>query len=189
MMRLRERHVVPSFRESRWGASGIRSSFGEVEWPRVALYCPHDDDEVWLLGSFVASQAVFDERGTIFWGWDNTFMDSQGNVFRLMDSSTSGQAQNLVGDRVHREADVEAELSRAAALLERGRFDEARQITEGIDRARAELRERIPLECRICRVRRVYRSERVQNVVSKCWTIGLWEVELPTFLARVDNAA
>lgn len=178
------KYLVPRLHGSPWDARGPLYST-DLEQARVGIYCPHEPSP-WLLGSFTLSPEVLVQRGETYWGWERDFVTGDGYVIKLGRNSKRAATQSLVGDALH-DADA-LKIAFRRALEEHGPLApqtiEAMSKIEGADQ---ELRLRIPLECGFCHLSRVFRSDRVQGVVSAFWQAGIREVPLGTFAAAIDR--
>lgn len=179
------KYIVPTYFGSPWdkGARGVYSA--EVEWPRVGIYCRQGHD-LWLVGSFTVSHEVLKQRDEIYWGWDSAYMTGDGYLIRLGQQSGAGQSQEIVGDELRDREQEARDQSRALELLATGDLEQALPLMERQTNADAEVRLRIPLTCRECGYQRVFRSDKIQGVVSKFWEFGIREVGLREFATRVD---
>jgi len=178
------KYLVPKLAGSQWDTRGPVYST-DLDWPTVGIYCPHDPAP-WLLGSFSISPEVLEQRDEAYWGWRRDFVTGDGHVIQLGRNSTRSATQSLVGNEVHDADALNAAFARALEL--HGPLaPETAEAMSKLEAADQGLRQRIPLECGYCRLSRVFRSDRVQRVLTTFWQAGIREVPLTSFAARIDR--
>lgn len=179
--------VVPRFFDSPWYRAGHqRSVFStNLDLPNVGVFCPHDPHP-WLLGSFEVSEEVYRQTGKVHWAWVPEFVTGDGYVIHLRRQSARRHMQYLVDDRPHDSQALAAELTEA--LKEHGPLSaEAQALSEQMGRASQSIRGRIVMECELCDLRRVFRSENVQAPVAMLWQLGRRELTLEAFSKVFDT--
>lgn len=180
-------YLVPTYFGSAWETPGTSRTVADLDWPTVGIYCPHDPTP-WLLGSFTLSPAVLEQRGEPYWGWGRKFATGDGYVIRLGQQSGEDGTRSLVGDGVLDRDALGRNLS--AALAAHGPLSpEAHEASEAMERANADMRLGINMRCGSCTLRRRFRSDTVQPILTKFWQLGIREVPLENFAQRVDRRA
>ena len=178
-------YLVPSLFGSRWDVRGGPLYSAPLDWPTVGIYCPHEPHP-WLIGSFCVSPDVLEHRGEIYWRFRREYVTGDGYLISLGRQSGDTGTTQLVGDEVYDRQAVADELARA--LADHGILSsQAKGASAKIDRANSDLRVDVRLTCGVCTLRRKVRSETVQPIVNLLWRIGMREIDLATFLRRVDN--
>lgn len=166
-------YLVPRFDASPWSGMSVRVA--DPAWPTVAVYCPHDPVP-WLLGSFTC------DADSKYWGWSRDYPTGDGHIISLGRRSGSHGRQYL--DQSDQPIDRTAERQ---ALRDATGSQDAEQNYRRW--AGADARVRLRLTCGVCALDSVFRSERVQPLVSILWANGIREVTLTAFARRVSNAA
>lgn len=179
--------VVPKLPGSRWDTRQSRTRV-DADWPRLGIYCRRRHD-LHLIGSFELSADVLEQREERYWGWTTNYLTGDSYLISLNRTSGSGRPQQIINDAPR---DFEAESTRRASAIEavsRGDFDTASEISDQLDLAASELRLRIPLVCPPCGLSRIFRSDTLQPVIEKFAQLGIPEIGVHEFVARVDRRA
>ena len=175
------RYLIPTFDGSPWDRYPFNNHLvvTDVTWPRVGVYCPHETP--WLIGSFQVSEVRWRLREEIGWTWSPEFMTGDGHLIKL---GVGGELQELVGDDIR---DRKAE--RVAADTPPVLSEEQRRASDRIKYNDANMRTRIPMRCKECRMSYPFRSETMERVAGGLWNLGIREVPLATLAALRPSGA
>lgn len=178
-------YLVPDYFRSPWYRRGNVHA-GDLNAPRVGVYCPHDPDP-WLLGSLAHDAGLSERSGTPYWSWDLDYLTGDGYLIRLGRQAHGPTDTQFIVDNKPRDRDAEKREMKRAIETGLG-TDEAlarRNYAEANTRARVTMR----CGAQGCGISRTFRMERLHEIASKLWSVGIREISLSSLAARVDRHA
>lgn len=183
-------YLIPKYYGSPWQNKYNRTNYSaDLDHPTVGIYCCRDEPMPWLCGSFSVSSAVWEKKQEVFWGWRRDYLTGDGHMITLgrgQMAAGGSPEQSIVDDRPWVREDAHDRLT--AAIRDHGILSsQATAVHDELRHADATLRLRIPVRCGICGLARTFRSDTVQDIVTRLWQVGIREIDLLTFARRVDR--
>lgn len=180
-------YLIPTFYGTSYDTGGRRISRADMSVPRLGVFCPHSP-ESWLLGSFVVSSQIFEQRQEVYWGWSRTYGAADGSEIDFDRQRSASAVQEVVDDRPVDVNEYRDAISRAVRRFG-PESPQVRQLADERTYALDNLRLKVKLKCGVCTLRRDYRSEKLHQVVSTIWANGVREIPFEVFIRSVERRA
>lgn len=159
-------------------APGTIRQINDPDRPRVGIYCPHDDDRPWLVGSFTVSAYLWLDLDPAKWAWQRMWawhlewLTGDGVLFPLF----GVPQRSLVATEVIDPPSGRLRLTTTADGQVEPQFE-----------AEVDVRHHLEMRCPICSQQgSPHRLENVQATVTTLWHKGFREISLAAF-ERIAN--